>query len=97
MWLVTTAAAAILSTIGWWVCRGRYRLGFLSLMLWGGVAMILVDFVLGYQGGPFIETVTGGLVSNATLLGLLMLVPVVLIWLVAVVFFGKAGKGKWSL
>ncbi len=83
MWLVTTAVAAILVTILWWLFRGRYRLGFLSQMLWGATLMILVDFILGYEGGPFIKTRTDGLIPDATLLGLVMLLPLLVIWLIA--------------
>ncbi|MGQ9707688.1 MAG: hypothetical protein ACUVUR_02285 [bacterium] len=81
MWLIITAVAALIATICWWRFKGRYKLGFLSLMLWGSTVMILVDFILGYEGGRFIETTTDGLVKNGALLGLLMLVPVLVIWL----------------
>ncbi len=83
MWLVTTAVAAILATILWRLFQGKYRLGLLSQMLWGATVMILVDFILGYKGGTFIETKTDGLIPNATLLGLVMLLPVVAVWLTA--------------
>jgi hypothetical protein len=85
MWLITTAAAALFATIFWRWLKGKYRLGLLSLMLWGATAMILVDFIINYEGGPFIETTTDGMVPNATLLGFLMLVPVLLIWLAALI------------
>jgi hypothetical protein len=84
VWLITTAIAALVATICWRLFKGKYRLGFLSLMLWGATTMILVDFLFNYKGGPFIETTTDGLVQNATLLGILMLVPVVVSWLVMV-------------
>lgn len=46
--------------------------------------MISVDHILGYEGGNFLEMETGGLIKNGILLGLVMLIPVLLIWLVAI-------------
>jgi hypothetical protein len=81
MWLITSLIAAIISTTLWYFLKKRYQLGILSLMLWGGTIMILVDHVLGYEGGAFIEFETEGLISNATLLGIAMLAPVLIVWL----------------
>jgi hypothetical protein len=81
MWLITTAFAAIIFTSLWVIFKKRFKLGFLSLMLWGATIMILVDHLLGYTGGSFVETETGGLIQNATLLGILMLTPIFVIWL----------------
>ncbi|MEO0070556.1 MAG: hypothetical protein ABIK39_00505 [candidate division WOR-3 bacterium] len=83
MWLITTLAAAIVATVFWRLFRGKYQLGFLSLLLWGGTVMILVDHILGYEGGRFIEATTDGMVRSGTLLGLWMLLPVLIIWAVA--------------
>jgi hypothetical protein len=80
MWLVTTLMAALVTTLLWFWLKGRYKLGFLSLMLWGATIMILVDHILGYEGGRFIETETEGMINNAGLLGMVMLIPVLLIW-----------------
>ncbi|MFA4996391.1 MAG: hypothetical protein WC536_04605 [Patescibacteria group bacterium] len=80
MWLLTTLIAAIFATLCWVYFKGKYRLGFLSLMLWGATFMILVDHILGYEGGSFLESQTDGLINNATVLGLLMLIPVIIIW-----------------
>lgn len=52
-------------------------------MLWGATTMILVDHLLGYGGGKFLEFETDGLIKNGTLLGVLMLIPVFIIWLIA--------------
>jgi hypothetical protein len=92
MWLITTLAAAVLSTVCWRIFKGRFRLGLLSLMLWGAVLMILTDFILNYDGGPFIQTTTEGLIPSATLLGLAMLVPVIAIWLVMLLVNRKKGN-----
>jgi hypothetical protein len=63
-------------------------------MLWGGTLMILTDHIMGYEGGTFLETETSGLVPSATVLGLLMLVPVLLLWGIALHL--QKGKGKAS-
>jgi len=49
-------------------------------MLWGAAAMILVDHVLGYEGGAFIERTTDGMIGNSSMLGGIMLIPVFVIW-----------------
>ena len=81
MWLVTTFIAAVIATALWALVHGgRYRLGTLSLMLWGATVMILVDHLIGYEGGPFVTMHTGGLISSSIVLGLVMMVPVLIIW-----------------
>ena len=80
MWLITTLIAAIGVTAIWYVKPKIYKLDLLSLMLWGTSIMILVDHILGYEGGAFIELETEGLITNATLLGIVMLVPVFVLW-----------------
>ena len=60
MWLVTTLIAAIAVTAIWYVKPKIYKLDILSLMLWGTSIMILVDHILGYEGGEFIELETEG-------------------------------------
>jgi hypothetical protein len=49
-------------------------------MLWGAAAMILVDHILGYEGGIFLEKTTDGMIKNSTMLGITMLIPVFVIW-----------------
>lgn len=83
MWLITTFIAAIAATLLWFFLRKKYKLGFLSLMLWGATIMILVDHLLGYDGGNFWEIKTDGIIKNGILLGIVMLIPVFLIWLIA--------------
>ncbi len=80
MWLVTTSVAATGATIAKFVLPKQYKLGFLALMLWGAVAMILVDHILGYEGGSFLEKTTDGMIQNSAGLGIAMLVPVLIIW-----------------
>ncbi len=80
-WLITTFLAAVIATILYRLLNGRFKLGLLSLMLWGATVMIFVDHILGYEGGPFFETQTDGLIKNGAVLGIVMLCPVLLIWL----------------
>jgi len=82
MWLLTTFIAALIASYLWFNYRNRYSFDKLSLMLWGATIMILVDHVLGYNGGAFLESKTGGLITNGTMLGIVMLIPVLFIWLV---------------
>ena len=80
MWLVTTVIAAIAVTAIWYIKPKIYKLDLLSLMLWGTSIMILVDHVLGYEGGEFLEVQTDGLITNGTLLGIVMIIPILIIW-----------------
>jgi hypothetical protein len=49
-------------------------------MLWGTSIMILVDHIIGYEGGAFLELETEGLITNATILGIVMLIPILILW-----------------
>lgn len=80
MWLVTTLIAAIIATAAWYFTKEEYKLDILSLMLWGTSIMILIDHILGYEGGAFINLETEGLITNATLLGIVMLIPILILW-----------------
>jgi hypothetical protein len=83
MWLVTTFIAAFIATFLRIILKNKYKLGFLSLMLWGATIMILVDHILGYENGAFLESKTDGLITDGTTLGVVMLLPVSLIWLIS--------------
>ena len=83
MWLITTLVAALTATLLRFLLKNKYKLGFLSLMLWGATIMILVDHLLGYEGGKFLEIETDGMIKNGTLLGIMMLIPVFFIWFTA--------------
>lgn len=80
MWLITTLIAAIVATAAWHIAPKKYKLNFLSLMLWGSSLMILVDHIIGYEGGAFLELETEGLITNGTLLGIAMLIPILIFW-----------------
>ncbi|MCX8173733.1 MAG: hypothetical protein N3F63_03885 [Thermoplasmata archaeon] len=89
MWLITTTVCAMAATAAYFVLEKqrkagkKYKVHYLSLMLWGAAMMILVDHAIGYieEGGSFIEVETDGLVTNGAVLGLLMLLPVLGVWL----------------
>jgi len=84
MWLTTTSVAAAGVTAAKFVLPKKYNLGFLALMLWGAAIMILVDHLLGYEGGAFVEKTTDGMIKNSVALGSAMLVPVFVIWGISV-------------
>jgi len=80
MWLITTILTAAIITALWYVFPKIYKLDVLALMLWGTSVMILVDHILGYEGGSFVEIETDGLITNATALGIIMLIPIFILW-----------------
>lgn len=45
--------------------------------------MILIDHLIGYEGGKFLIRETDGIIKNGTILGFLMLIPVFLVWFIA--------------
>ncbi|MBN2250879.1 MAG: hypothetical protein JW724_02240 [Candidatus Altiarchaeota archaeon] len=92
MWLITTFVAAIIVTAVWASAPKRYRLDYLALMLWGLGSMILVDHVLGYEGGPFLEAETDGLIPDGTVLGIAMLIPVFMIWEISLAWSKAKGE-----
>ena len=92
MWLVTTIIAALVTTAAWYFSIKDYKLDILSLMLWGTSIMILVDHLLGYEGGAFFELETEGLITNSTLLGIVMLIPIFIVWILVLVLTRPKGK-----
>ncbi|MCX8093164.1 MAG: hypothetical protein N3E50_03245 [Candidatus Goldbacteria bacterium] len=78
MWLIFTFVAAVIATLIWYKFPDKkYKLGFLSSILWGATIMWLVDHVMAYmkEGGEFFEINT-----KATLLGLIVVAAAILIW-----------------
>ncbi len=92
MWLITSVIAALTVTALWIVVPKRYQLGLLGLMLWGLTIMIGIDHIMGYEGGPFIEMETTGLIPNGILLGIAMLIPLVTIWELSLIYSKLKGK-----
>lgn len=89
MWLITTLVAALCATAAWTAAPKKYKLGFLCLMLWGASVMILVDHVIGYDGGKFIHMTTDGMITDGTVLGIAMLIPIFAVWEACVIFSMK--------
>jgi hypothetical protein len=85
MWLIITLIAAVGATILWYVAPEIYKLDVLSLLLWGASCMILVDHILGYKNGSFFEMETEGLLNNSIILGIVMLIPVFIIWITIII------------
>lgn len=54
--------------------------------------MVLVDHIIGYTGGPFIEMETDGLITNATVLGITMLIPIFIVWEISLIHSKLKGK-----
>ena len=79
MWLIMTALAAVIATALWYVKgpEDKYKLGLLSLFLWGATLMWLVDHIMAYltEGGQFLEVSL-----DATLLGLAVIVVALFVW-----------------
>lgn len=92
MWLVTTLIAAITVTAIWFVKPKIYKLDILSLMLWGTSIMIFVDHLIGYEGREFINLETQGLITNGTLLGIVMLIPIFVVWEILLITSKPRGK-----
>jgi hypothetical protein len=80
MWLVTSFGASAIASVIWAYAPNRFRLGSLALMSWGLTLMVFVDHVMSYSGGPFIMAETDGLIRNGTMLGIVMLIPIFVIW-----------------
>jgi len=98
MWFAILLLSALAASAVWLKfesARARFRLGLLSLMLWGATIMVAVDRFVSYlEGGQFMEGTTDGLVENSALLGVAMLVPIILIWAVAVFLRAREGKNR---
>jgi hypothetical protein len=92
VWLITSLIAAVVVAVLWVYTQKKYQLGFLGLMLWGLTIMVLVDHIIGYSGGLFIEMETDGLITNAILLGIVMLIPIFIIWQISLLHSKLKGK-----
>lgn len=79
MWLIMTALAALIATAVWYTKapEDKYKLGLLSLILWGATLMWFVDHVMAFvmEGGQFLEISLDG-----TLLGLSVIILALLVW-----------------
>ncbi|HIH29876.1 MAG: putative membrane protein [Candidatus Jorgensenbacteria bacterium GW2011_GWA2_45_13] len=89
MWLIVLLAAALAASAAYIFIpsanRKKFKPGLLLLMLWGATIMVAVDHFLAFLSGePFIEFETDGTIQNSVLLGFAMVIPIFLIWAVAV-------------
>jgi len=84
MWLVIILIASLTATAVHFGAKPlrKYRFDILALMLWGTFIMVLVDHSIAFitEGGEFFGTTTDGLVPNAAVLGLFMVLPLLAIW-----------------
>ena len=90
MWLIILALAAVTATAAWYIKdNDTYKLGFLSLLLWGTTLMVFVDHLIGYltEGGEFLETTL-----DATILGVVLVTVALIVW--EVILLLKDPKNK---
>ena len=91
MFFIITAIAAIASTIVWYVkdVGGKYKLGLLSLMLWGATAMMFIDHLIGYivERGELLEANL-----DSAILGLALIVIALTVWEVVLLLTDPAGR-----
>ncbi|MBN1792440.1 hypothetical protein JW826_02040 [Candidatus Woesearchaeota archaeon] len=93
MWLIITLIATILASTACLLLKGqrkKYKLGLLALMLLGTFLMVLVDHLIAFmEGEPLIELATDGLIASGTMLGIAMIIPIIAIWIVAILVPAK--------
>jgi hypothetical protein len=93
MWLILTGSAALIVTAVWYFKSpgDKYKLGLLSLMLWGATIMWLVDHIIAYvtEGGEFFEVNL-----DATLLGIAVLFLAFLVWEIVLLISDPRGVLK---
>jgi len=93
MFLIMTALAAVIATAIWYINtpEDKYKVGMLSLFLWGATLMWLIDHVMAYlmEGGEFFE-----LNLDATMLGLCVIVLALIVWVLILVISDPKGTLK---
>jgi len=99
MFFIITAAAAIITTIVWYVNapKDTYKISTLCFIYWGATIMWFVDHVIAFlnEGGEFFE-----INLDATLLGVTVVLSGLLVWLIALLIkdpkgvFGKLLQSK---
>jgi hypothetical protein len=98
MWLIITFITAVIALFFYFFLkshRQKLKLPLLTLMLFGAFLLVLIDHIIAFiNGRQFIEFTTDGLVKNGAILGFLMIVPILLIWIVAVLMQHKFAKHK---
>jgi len=93
MWLLLTGLAAIVSTVIWYVHapKDTYKVGLLSLGLWGATLMWLVDHIMAFlsEGGEFFE-----LGRESTMLGVSVILFALILWLMILLISDPKGVLK---
>ena len=88
MWIIVIFIATVaVSIIHFFLkdYRKKYKLGLLALMLLGTFVMVLVDNLISFiRGKPFLEPMTYGLIKNGALLGIAMIIPIFIIWIIGI-------------
>jgi hypothetical protein len=96
MFLILTALAAVVATVVWYANapEDKYRVGMLSLFLWGATLMWLVDHIMAYliEGGEFFE-----LNLDATMLGISVILLALIVWMLILVISDPKGVLKTVL
>lgn len=95
MWLVEISLVAAIVTAMWYARDDKvYKLGFLSLILWGAAIMVFVDHLMGYltEEGEFLEVT-----ADATLLGIVLVIVALIVWEVVLLLKDPKGKLKKAL
>ncbi|MEM4555119.1 MAG: hypothetical protein QXT25_04700 [Candidatus Anstonellaceae archaeon] len=85
MWLATSLAAAVAASLIYAAfpnLRKKFRLGFLALMLFGLAILVSIDKAAAFllEGEPLILQQIDGAISDSLLVGVLMLLPIFLVW-----------------
>ncbi len=88
MWLIITLIATIIVSAAYLLLkeyRKRLKLSLLALMMLGTFLMVLADHTIAFiNGEPFIEVTTDGLIQSGTILGFAMIIPIFMIWIIAI-------------
>lgn len=83
MWILILAFSAAISSILWYsrMPNDELMYGYLSLILWGGTLMVLVDRIFAYSSGePFLE-----LTLESAVKGFFILNGAMIIWLIILI------------
>jgi len=78
MWIISTSTAAIVMTAIWYIKdpQGKYKLGTLSLMLWGATIMMFIDGMVGFVSeGSFLD-----ISLTPTMLAVILIIAAFIAW-----------------
>ena len=98
MTLLTTAFAAVISTVAWYNVKADRKLGTLALMYWGATLMWLVDSVVEYlEAGAEFFTPAAADMINDSYLGLSVVALGLIIWVIVLMVKDPDGKVRAAL